>query len=421
MTPQDWTAATVPGEMSGMQIVAVRAYVRADQPLEGPVFVAPPSANEMVPWGRREIASPMSHYEGRAVRTVGHQGWVGHVIVEIEAANGQVGVGVSVGGRAACWIIEQHLSQFVLGHLASDVQSIWDLMWRGSLFYGRRGIVLHAISAIDLALWDLYGRSVAKPVYELLGGAARNQLSFYATTPNAQAAQEAGFIGCKLPLANGVLAGRDGIKRNVETFADARSSVGEDMFLAYDCWMALDVETAVELAFALLPYSPLWLEECLPPDDYWGYARLRGRFPRSIAVATGEHEGTRWGFRALSELGACDILQPDPTWCGGLTELMRIIAEAEVGGRRVVMHGSSVYGMHPSFAAISVPFAECILVSDTGAQVVPAFGDLFVSEPLPIGGVMDVSALSGPGFGLELNRDVELIRPARIADHRQRA
>jgi L-rhamnonate dehydratase len=392
------------------RIVAVRAFVPVrdlDRQRSGDQETGRPSGG----WARRPIASPLSHYPGREVRITGVPDWVGYTIVEVEADNGAVGTGITVGGAAAAWIIEGHLAQFVVGQRADDIATIWDLMWRGSLFYGRRGVVVHALSAIDLALWDLRGQLTGQPVHELIGGPARDELPCYATTFDAAAARELGFIGVKLPMPHGMASGRAGLRANVELFAAAREAAGEDMFLAFDCWMAMDVERSVELAHELLPFRPAWLEECLPPDDYWGYRTLRQRFPGSIAVAGGEHEATRWGFRTLTEFGHCDILQPDPTWCGGLTELLRIIADAEMGGRRVIMHGSSSFGHQVSIARASIPFAETFLTGSSDPAPSLVFGGLLAGEPLPQNGRLSVAALRRPGFGLTRSTKVEMTRP----------
>jgi L-rhamnonate dehydratase len=90
----------------------------------------------------------------------------------------------------------------------------------------------------------------------------------------------------------------------------------------------------------------MWVEECLLPDDYWGYAQLRANVPRDMLVTTGEHEATRWGFRMLLEMERCDIIQPDVGWCGGITELIKITALADTRGVLVIPHGSSVYSYH---------------------------------------------------------------------------
>lgn len=413
MVAVDGTAQVRLGSPADRPIVVdVRAFVRADSlwPTK-PDTSAPISG--ATPWQNRPVASPLSHYPGHEVRSVGGPSWVGFVVVQVESSNGHVGTGVSVGGPAACWIVEQHLRELVVGEPVDAIERLWDLMWRGSLSFGRRGLVVHAISAVDLALWDLLGHETGRPVHELLGGPVRDRLDFYATTDDVEVARSRGFIGCKLPLAHGLAAGPEGLRRNVETFARAREALGEDLMLAYDCWMSLDVETAVDLAHRLRPFRPAWLEECLQPDDYAGYRRLRERFPREVSVAGGEHEAGRWGFRNLSELGSVDLLQPDPTWCGGLTELMRIVAEAEVGGRRVVMHGAGPYSIHPSFARASIPFAECIAFGGRGQEVSPMFGDLLRGEPLPLDGHLTVADVSGPGFGVTVNPDVELLRPAQ--------
>lgn len=395
-------------------ITDVRAYVRADGlwPTR-PDPASPESAS--TPWQLRPVASPLSHYAGHEVRTVGGPSWVGHVIVEVESSDGHVGTGLSIGGAAACWLVEQHLREIIVGSSVDAIETTWDQMWRASLSFGRRGLSVHAISAVDLALWDLLGQISGRPVYDLLGGPARQRLDFYATTADVHTAVAVDFLGCKLPLAHGLAAGPDGMRRNVETFSEARDILGPDKMLAYDCWMSLDVESAVELAHRLRPFRPAWLEECLQPDDYLGHSRLRERFPREIAVAGGEHEATRWGYRTLTDIGRLDILQPDPTWCGGMTELMRIIDDAEVGGRRVVMHGSGPYSIHASFARISVPFAECIAFGGQGQEVTSMFGDLLLGDVLPVRGHLTAAEVSAPGFGVRINPDVELVRPARRA------
>ena len=120
--------------------------------------------------------------------------------------------------------MEQHLRELVVGEPLDAIERLWDLMWRGSLSFGRRGLVVHAISAVDLALWDLLGHETGRPVHELLGGPVRDRLDFYATTDDVEVARSRGFIGCKLPLAHGLAAGPEGLRRNVETFARAREA-----------------------------------------------------------------------------------------------------------------------------------------------------------------------------------------------------
>src|SRR5947208_4993605 len=140
------------------------------------------------------IANPMSVYEEyKARRTSWGINALGTVVVQVELDDGTVGIGCSIGGEPACYVIERHLNRFVEGKDPRNVELIWDQMWRATLFYGRRGLVLNAISAVDLALWDLLGRLRAEPVYTLVGGPVRDEIEFYATGPRPDLARELGF------------------------------------------------------------------------------------------------------------------------------------------------------------------------------------------------------------------------------------
>jgi L-rhamnonate dehydratase len=220
-----------------------------------------------------------------------------------------------------------------------------------------------------------------------------------------------GFVGGKLPLRHGPAEGEEGLRRNLEAAAEARRRVGDDFFLAYDCWMALDLDYATRLAEGLRPYRFRWIEECLLPDDYWGYAELRRRLPPGMLLATGEHEAGRYGFRMLIDMCCCDIVQPDVGWCGGLTELLRIAAYADARQVPVVPHGSSVYSYHFVVTRTSSPFAEFLMMAPEADRVVPMFSPLFLDEPVPERGRLALSSLERPGFGIELDSAVRLKRP----------
>ena len=363
-------------------------------------------------WIDGQIATPMSRYPGyRATRSSFGLNSLGTVVVEVEADDGTVGVGVSTGGIPACFVAERHLARFVEGQRCDRIELIWDQMWRSTLFYGRKGLALNALSAVDLALWDLLGKLRGEPVHALIGGAVRDEIEFYATGPRADLAKEMGFVGGKLPLRHGPAEGEEGLRKNLAFAEEMRSRVGEDFFLAFDCWMALDLPYSLRLAEGLAPYGFKWIEECLPPDDYWGYAELRRRVPRGLMVTTGEHEASRYGFRMLVDMGCCDIVQPDVGWCGGLTELLKIAAYAEAHDVLVVPHGSSVYSYHFVVTRTSSPFAEFLMMAPDADHVVPMFSPLFLDEPVPERGRLKLSALDRPGFGVELDRSLAFERP----------
>lgn len=362
-------------------------------------------------WIDDHIATPMARYPAyRASRRSFGLNVLGSLIVEIEASDGTTGFAVTAGGEPAAWIVENHLARFVEGARVTDIERIWDQMYHSTLFYGRKGLVLNAISGVDLALWDLLGQWRQEPVYQLLGGPVRDELIFYATGARPDLAQKQGFIGGKLPLHHGPAEGEEGLNKNLALLADMRSKVGPDFWLMYDCWMSLDLNYATRLATRAWEESRLkWIEEALVPDDYWGYAELRRSVPRGQLVTTGEHESTRWGFRMLLEMQCADIIQPDVGWCGGITELIKISALADARGVLVVPHGSSVYSYHFVVTRHNSPFTEYLMMAPEADVVVPMFTPLLLDEPVPTNGRMVVP--DRPGFGVRLNPDCKLRRP----------
>lgn len=399
---------------AGHRITSVRAYVRAESPRRddaGDGDAGGAGLSEVVrDWRRSKIANPMTRYpEFRDSRSAALGRDSGRtVVVQVESDSGHVGIGVTNGGVAAAAIVELHLADLVEGQDAFAHERVWDRMFHSTLLYGRKGIVLHAISAVDLAVWDLHGQIVGEPVYSLLGGPLHEHLPAYATGPDVAAMQRLGFRGGKLPLTWAPVEGEDGFRRNVERAAQARDATGPDFLLYYDCWMSLDVGYATRLAQAIEPLGFRWLEEPLKPDDYGGHVELRRRMPESMTLNTGEHEYTAAGFRLLCESGV-DVLQPDVNWCGGLTELRRIAAVARAFGKLIIPHVGGSYAYHFLQSYPDATLVEYALVSGACDTIGPLHGDLFEGEPLPVDGRITVG--EAPGFGYRLGPNVTLTRP----------
>ncbi len=363
-------------------------------------------------WIDDHIATPMARYpEYRQSRQSFGINVLGTLVVEIEAENGVVGVAVTTGGEPAAYIVEKHLARFMEGRDPAEVEKIWDQMYFSTQYYGRKGLVVNALSGVDLALWDLLGKLRDEPVHQMLGGAVRDELIFYATGARPDAAKRLGFIGGKMPLHHGPAEGEEGLHKNLAMIADMRERCGEDFWLMLDCWMSLDLNYATRLATKASDYGLKWIEEALSPDDYWGYAALKKAVPPGMLVATGEHEATRWGFRMLLEMGCCDIIQPDVGWCGGVTELIKIANLADAHGALMIPHGSSVYSYHFVITRHNSPFAEFLMMHPTADEVVPMFNPLLLDEPVPVNGKIPLSALDKPGFGVTLNPSITLNRP----------
>lgn len=361
-------------------------------------------------WIDDHIATPMSVYpEYRQSRQSFGINVLGTLVVEIEADNGTVGFAVTTAGELGAFIVEKHLARFVEGARVTDIEKIWDQMYRSTLFYGRKGVVLNAISAVDLALYDLLGKLRQEPVYALLGGPVRDELTMYATGARPDVAKDLGFIGGKMPLHHGPAEGEEGLRKNLEMIRDMREKVGDDFWLMLDCWMSLDLDYATRLAHGAADYGLKWIEEALPPDDYWGYAKLKKQVPPTMLVTTGEHEATRWGFKLLLDMECADIIQPDVGWCGGITELTKISAMADAAGALVIPHGSSVYSYHFVVTRTNSPFAEFLMMHPTAEEVVPMFSPMLLGEPVPVNGKLKVPET--PGFGVELNPALEKLRP----------
>lgn len=361
-------------------------------------------------WIDDHIATPMAKYpEYRQSRRSFGINVLGTLVVEIEADDGTVGFAVTTGGEPAAYIVEKHLARFLEGRDPREIEKIWDQMYFSTQYYGRKGLVVNAISGVDLALWDLLGRLRGEPVYALLGGAVRDELVFYATGTRPDLARQMGFIGGKMPLHHGPAEGEEGLRRNLAELADMRERCGEDFWLMFDCWMALDLNYATRLAHAASAFGLKWIEEPLSPDDYWSYQALKKNAPPGMLITTGEHEATRWGFRMLLEMGCCDIIQPDVGWCGGLTELIKISDLADARGVLTIPHGSSVYSYHFAVTRHNSPFSEFLMMAPKADEVVPMFHPQLIGEPVPVDGRLKVP--DAPGFGVELNRDLSLHRP----------
>jgi L-rhamnonate dehydratase len=386
-------------ESSNLKITRVRAV--------NPRPKNPPPAYEPAPgsWstGGVEVANPMSIYpKYKARRSLFMADDLGPSAVEITTDKGITGIGF--GGPGAGFVAEGHLAKLLVGEDPFDVERLWDIMWRSTLYYGRKGLVVHAISACDLALWDIVGQALGQPVYRLLGGATKAQVPGYCTGNDLEQHVAFGFTRLKLAIPYGPADGRAGMKKNVELVKRARGLLGPDGEIMLDCWMAFTERYTVEFAAGVEPYRVYWMEECLTPDNYAGFGRLNAQID-STRMATGEHEYTRYGFQLLLDHNAADIWQPDMNWCGGLTELRRIAALAAAHDIPVIPHGGwRGGGAHFVIATPNSPWCEMFMPPPGGP---PEVYERFEQDNNITRGPDGISMrpLDRPGFGWELITD----------------
>ena len=316
-------------------------------------------------------------------------------MVEVGSADGEVGVGVAHGGRAACFVVEHALAPLVVGRDPEDVEGLWELMLLASPTYGTGGLVLSAISGIDLALWDLRGKHAGVPVFELVSPGASPRVELYATGPRPDAYERAGFRGAKVSLPNGPAAGDDGLRENLEYLRSRRAELGGECFLAVDSFMGLDESYARVLLEEVRDLGLRWLEEPFVP---WELEPLAGLRDAGTPIAAGEHHDNFQLERLVAER-LVDVVQPELTWCGGLTPALRLADLAAAEGMLVVPHCGGVFAQHFVAASPCSPFAEFVIGAD-GTELVPTFDALVTGEPLPEQGVVQLS--SEPGFGISV-------------------
>ncbi len=282
-----------------------------------------------------------------------------------------------------------------------DVELLWEQMYRATLAYGRKGAPIMALSAIDLALWDLLAKWMGQPLYRVLGGAVRDFLPVYATHPDSHALAREGFVGAKTPMAYGPVDGKEGLRKNVARVAEMREAVGPDIDIMVDCWMSWSVDYTLAFARETASLGVRWIEEPLPPDDYDGYAELRRRI-RGPLIATGEHEYTRWGFKTLLTRGCADVLQPDVAWGGGVSEFRRIAAMASAYDIPVIPHNGLLqpWATHAMMTMHNAPLAEYIVFEAKGETLPPP---LMKGELKPVQG--RVRPTDRPGAGIEFDAE----------------
>jgi L-rhamnonate dehydratase len=278
---------------------------------------------------------------------------LGQILVAVDTDLGVTGYGVGGGGLSSIHVVQTVLRDLLLGRDPDQISQLWDAMYAATLPFGQKGLAIMAISGVDLALWDLRGRTQEKPIVELLGGKSAQPIPTYVTAwDDLEAATAAGFSAFKLHVS-----GSDSIDGVLESVGRARDIVGSECQLMIDAWMSWDVKTTVSLERQLREFNLTWIEEPLPADDINGYRLLR--YSCLTPIAGGEHEFTAAGFRPLIDERLHQVLQPDVCWCGGLTELIKIYNAAQSAGLRVCPHrGSEIWALHAIAALDNNPLAE---------------------------------------------------------------
>ncbi len=335
----------------------------------------------------------------------------GRTACVVTAEDGTWGLGITVNSAPVNSIINDHFAPVLVGQNCMATEKAWDMMQRVSTHYGNVGLASYAISAVDNAMWDLKGKLLGKPVYELLGGPQKDKIFCYASNTDTSYGVansidwflELGFKAVKLFVPHGPNEGIEGLNKNVELVARTREQVGDDVEVMLDAWISLNVEYVVRLSEALKPYRIKWLEDYLPPYDMDSYIKVRQRVPSQI-LATGEHWHTIHPFALAAGQGLVDIMQPDVAWVGGITASVRICHIAEAHGITVIGHGGMnyPYGQHLAYAMPAIAWGERSEgVSPPGVPLEEMVA--LPGTPAIKGGYLTPS--DAPGFGFEITTE----------------
>jgi L-rhamnonate dehydratase len=341
------------------------------------------------------------------------------LVVRVHTDAGVIGVGEvdsapevvkAVIEAPASHAIATGLRHALIGEDPLEVEALWHKMYRATIYFGRRGVALHALSGVDIALWDIKGKALGKPVSALIGGPRRTRVRAYASTLMPETEDEAahkvsslverfGFTAVKLgwgPL------GRDP-EHDVRLARAARRAAGDQVDVLIDAGLgyAADVDAAMRVAREFEQLGIFWLEEPFWPDELAAYARLADSV--DIRVAAGEEDTTLAGFRELVERGHVDVVQPDVTRCGGITELLRIADYAASQGKACVPHAwksgiIKAASLHVNAVLSDVLFQEyCVAETPLNTRL--------TRQTFPLtDGYVDVP--TAPGLGVDLDPDV---------------
>ena len=339
-------------------------------------------------------------------------------VVEVETDAGVTGWGECYGPAAVNKaLVETQYAPRLVGRDPFDVEVVWEDLYNRIKDYGAQGFSITALSGIDIALWDVMGRATGLPVHKLIGGIHRKEIPAYATglyftdmdrlveeaVEEALEYKEQGFRAIKMKIGLG------DPKLDLRRVRAVREAIGPDIALAVDANHCFTVPQAIRLGRMLEELDLLWFEEPVSPEDHDGYAQVTHAL--DLAVAGGENDFTRWGFRDVIAKKAMDIVQPDVCAAGGISEMRKIATLASAFGVECVPHAwGSAIGL-----AATVQFLAALPDQPPAFRPIPPMLE-FEQTPNPLRDALArepivqrrgvVAVPDGPGLGIEVDRGV---------------
>ncbi|MCY3801101.1 MAG: mandelate racemase/muconate lactonizing enzyme family protein [Chloroflexi bacterium] len=345
------------------------------------------------------VAVPRSRAVADATAT--KMGTGGHCFVHVETDEGVEGLGMSTASRAVREVIEHDLKPLLIGADPLHIEGLWQAMFWQVRGFGRKGVAIQALSAVDIALWDLKAKYLGLPLFKLLGP-CRESTPIYGSggwtsfTREELVEEQTGYVERgmrRVKMKVGMDFGSK-TRQDLSRLRAVREAVGDDVEIYIDANNGYTAKQAIGLSPRFQEYDVGWLEEPVMADDIDGLARVARAIP--IPVATGEHEYTKYGFKDLLVRGAADIAQPDVGRVGGVTEWMKVAQLADAFNIPVASHGYQLVHLHLACATPNMLVVEVLGTVEEADRI------LYKEFPVPSGPdwAPDPDKL---GLGLELN------------------
>src|ERR1700722_1031935 len=351
-----------------------------------------------------------------------HVGAINYLWVRIHTDEGLIGLGESYpNAEVEAAIVHSRLAAVLLGKDPSAIDRLWADMFLAVSYSGWAGAEMRAISAVNIALWDLLGKATGQPIYKLLGGASRQSIRIYNTCYdyvdfNREPARLAGELlksniqAMKIwpfdPIARengGNHISAEQIRQGSEPLRLIREKFGDAIYGAIEFYGFWNLPSAKKIAPALEPYKPMWLEEMLPQDNLAAYVELADS--TDIPLCLSERLMTRWGFRELLENRAASIVMPDVSWCGGISEAKKIATMAETYYLPIAPHNCGGPILHFATAHVAANVPNLFIMESVRRHYKEEYEGLVTRSLVPEANG-ELPLPPGPGLGVELSQAV---------------
>ncbi len=349
-----------------------------------------------------------------------HAGKIDWLWVRIHTDEGVTGLGETYPcADAEKAVVRRSLAPVLIGRDPRQIDRLWADMFLAISYHGWAGAEMRAISAVDLALWDIVGKLAGMPVYQLLGGASRDSIPIYNTCYDhipqsepvklARSLADAGIRAMKIwPFDEVALRNRgnfitpDQLREGMEPLSLIRRELGDSMAVAMEFHGYWNLTSAIRIARALEPLEPMWLEEMLPQDNMAAYRELAQSTRLPLCIS--ERLMTRWGFRELLANHAARIVMPDLCWGGGISEARKIATMAETEYLPVAPHNCGGPVLHFASAHLAANITNLYIHETVRRHYQDEYPALATPSLEPVNGQLPLPP--GPGLGVELRPEV---------------